>query len=126
MMKCLDCASYQAAFAGVALSATTAPMHHPNSVLIGPLPWRIEASKLRPERKSLFLKEAVRVDVHADSDLCTPFHFSEPVADHVLDVERAAGVDEEALTMSPTQHRQRGRGGAEHGHSFDLGRGMAD
>ena len=72
------------------------------------------------------LKEAVRVDVDATRTLAPQSSAAEPVADHVLDVEAAAGVDQQALAMAAAQHRQRRGGGAEHRHAFDLGRGMAD
>src|SRR5437660_12111883 len=130
MTKCLDWASYQAALACVPVATTAAATHHLNSLFMRPPFSRAKASKLSPERKALFrgvfLEEAVGVHVDADSHLCAPFYLCKPVADHVLDVEGAAGVDEEALTMSSAEHRQGSRGRAEHRHAFDLWSGMAD
>ena len=35
-------------------------------------------------------------------------------------------MDEQALAVAAAEHGQRRRGGTEHGHALDLGRGMAD
>ena len=50
----------------------------------------------------------------------------EPVADDVLHVEAAAGVDEQALAVAAAEHGERGGGGAEHRHAVDARRGAAD
>ncbi len=35
-------------------------------------------------------------------------------------------MDEQALAVAAAQHGERGGGGAEHGHAFDVRRGVAD
>src|SRR5437868_8539095 len=72
------------------------------------------------------LEKTVWIDVDADADLRAPFDLGEPIADHVLDIEAAAGVDEEALPMAAPEHREWGGRWAEHRHAFDFRRGVAD
>src|SRR4051794_30221185 len=76
--------------------------------------------------KVVLLEEAVGVDVDADPDFGAPFDRGKPVADHVLDVERAAGVNEQALAVAAAKHGERRWGRTEDRHAFDFGRGMAD
>ena len=85
---------------------------------------RLAASSAEQVRACL--KEAVGVDVDRDADLGAPFEPAQPVADDVLDVEAARGVDQQALAVAAAQHGERGGGRAEHRHAFDARRGLAD
>jgi VCBS repeat-containing protein len=88
-----------------------------NDVLIG----GYGADTLTGSNGSDTFKEAVGVDVDRDADLGAPVELAEPVADDVLDVELARGVDQQALAVAAAQHGERGGGGAEHRHALDLG-----
>src|SRR5437763_10807646 len=74
----------------------------------------------------LWLQETVGVNVDADPNPGVPVDGGEPVADHVLDIEAAPGVHQQALAVAAAEHGERGGGGAEYRHAFDLRRGMAD
>src|ERR671912_2495209 len=80
----------------------------------------------KPWREISELQEAVGVDVDRHPDLAAPLQLAEPVADHVLHVEAARRVDQDALAMTAAKHRQRCRRRPEHGHPVDLGRRLSD
>src|SRR5438270_7998074 len=130
-MKCFDFASYHAASAGAHVDTSAAARHPHNTDLMKPPSLRhaqanTPGQSSKPFDYQPFLKETVRVDVDADADLRAPVECREPVADHVLDVEAAPGMDEQALAVAAAEHCEWGGGGAEYRHAFDLGRRMAD
>src|SRR3546814_1887289 len=56
--------------------------------------------------------EAVRIEIDRHAYLGLPVEPAEPVADHVLNVERAERVDQRAGAGAPAPHGTRGGGGA--------------
>ena len=79
-----------------------------------------------PLKGGVFLQETVGVDVDADADFRSPVDPCEPIADHILNIETSARMDEQALAMAASEHGQRSGSRAEHGHSIDVRRRSAD
>src|SRR6478672_12198034 len=110
MMKCWVSNRCQAASAGAAIASAAAPAREANKKRIGPpnsAPHKLSSIN---DRASVASEETVGVHVDADADLGAPVECGEPVADDVLDVEAAAGVDEDALAVAAAKHGQRGGG----------------
>src|SRR5687768_13699996 len=127
--------STHSAFAGMAVNATSKPSASFFKSVIPPtssLSFRIlvrlavSSSLATAYFRSAFSEEAIRVHVHCNANLGAPLDARQPGADDVLDVETALGMDQEALAVAAAQHGERGGGGAEHGHAFDLRGGAAD
>src|SRR5947207_2516648 len=100
MTKCFDWATFHAAEAGAAaVSAATAAgkirIQPPHSA-----PKGYQSGESTQVNLRWRLQEAVGVHVDADADLRAPVERGEPVADHVLDIETAAGVHEQPLPMT--------------------------
>src|SRR5438045_2172903 len=105
MTKCFDWATFHAAEAGAAaVSAATAArrirIQPPHSA-----PKGYQSGESTQVNLRWRLQEAVGVDVDADADLWAPIEGREPVADDILHVEAAPGVDQQSLPMTASQHR---------------------
>src|SRR5690606_33732704 len=72
------------------------------------------------------LDEAVRVDVDADSQAGRKGEGAEPLANYVLQLGGAAGIDQQPVAVPAPQQRQRRRGRAEYGNVGMAWPGAAD
>src|SRR3954471_5383636 len=131
MMKCFDLATFHVADAGAAIiMANAAPTPAKTliipSLLSAPSLLAVSLDWLQVSHKKRLLKETIRIDIDADADLRAPLDAGQPVADHVLDIEASARVDQQALAVAAAKHGQRRRGGAKHDHSVHFWWGMTD
>src|SRR5688500_15291160 len=125
MMKWRDLASCQAASAGPAAKSRRRVADRRPRMRMELLSIVVRAKRTMTRGASIVQRlaseEAVRVDIDRDPHLRSPFDLREPVANDVLHVEAARGMDEQALPMAPPEHRQWSRGGAEDRHAIHGG-----